>query len=58
METTPSRLSSLFRGRHFNSAIIVLCVRWCSGSVGSATIKLTLLLSPDLHHNPLTYLSK
>jgi putative transposase len=28
METTPSRLSSLFRGRHFNSAIIVLCVRW------------------------------
>jgi transposase-like protein len=28
METAPYRSSSLFRSRHFDSAIIVLCVRW------------------------------
>jgi putative transposase len=28
MKTTPPESSSLFRGRHFDSAIIILCVRW------------------------------
>jgi transposase-like protein len=28
MKTTPTVSSSLFRGRHFDSAIIILCVRW------------------------------
>src|ERR1051325_8285218 len=28
MKTIPPESSSLFRGRHFDSAIIILCVRW------------------------------
>jgi len=28
MEIIPSGSASLFRGRHFDSAIIILCVRW------------------------------
>jgi transposase-like protein len=28
MKTTTPELSTLFKGRHFDSSIIILCVRW------------------------------